>query len=372
MEEVESIMNRGEKNSNGDLSDTKLREEELIEKIKRSAYRDRLIEMWMTLSQGEKERFLFRKVTLDQNIPDIMNEREMMEILTPKKEDTTEKFVNKVIESLTNYIRKGGRRTLAQIVGTRVEFLLSIQNILEIKELKLEDIYDIPIPLLMGIITSKMKSSEGLPIEEITASWTKLDWSDQTRIGLESVKYIADILASKDRLLSTFKHNEANIIEYLYKRIGNNALRNHFKNYQEEKSNDESGKGQLKKITTVDRFTEILREVSNTWEREAVDVRNRSSKKETHHSYSTGKKEGGDGKRKRQELEVNVTQVANPNKEEGKGSVTKYCFNCWHSNHLIAECKAPKYEELSSEEKIKRQKRTRDAKKKREEEQKRK
>jgi len=58
----------------------KLREEEMIEKIKKSVYRERLIEMWMTLSQGEKERFLFRKVTLDQNIPDILNEREMIEI----------------------------------------------------------------------------------------------------------------------------------------------------------------------------------------------------------------------------------------------------------------------------------------------------
>ena len=64
----------------------------------------------------------------------------------------------------------------------------------------------------------KKESSEGLPIEEVTASWAKLEWHDQTRIGLESIKYIADILASKDRLLATFKHNEGNIIEYLYKR----------------------------------------------------------------------------------------------------------------------------------------------------------
>ena len=41
---------------------------------------------------------------------------------------------------------------------------------------------------------------------------------------MESIKYISDILAARDRLLATFKQNEANVIEYLYKKIGNAAL----------------------------------------------------------------------------------------------------------------------------------------------------
>ena len=99
-----------------------------------------------------------------------------------------------------------------------MEFLLATLNILDIKELKMKELYDIPLPMLMGVITMKLKeSAEGLPIEEVVGAWAKIDWSEQTRIGIESIKYIADILAAKDRLLATFKQNEANVIEYLYK-----------------------------------------------------------------------------------------------------------------------------------------------------------
>ena len=40
-----------------------------------------------------------------------------------------------------------------------------------------------------------------------------------------------DIRASQDRLLSAFKQDEKTVIEWLYKRASNIALRNHFKNY---------------------------------------------------------------------------------------------------------------------------------------------
>ena len=105
-------------------SSTKSREEEMLAKVQIPC-KEKLIELWRLLNPGEKEKFLFKKVILDQNIPDIMNEKEMTEILTPKKEETTEKFIKKVVEAITSYLRKGGRRSLAQIVGTRIEFLLA-------------------------------------------------------------------------------------------------------------------------------------------------------------------------------------------------------------------------------------------------------
>ena len=82
-----------------------------------------------------------------------------------------------------------------------MKFLLATLNILDIKELKMKELYDIPLPMLMGVITMKLKeSAEGIPIEEVVGAWAKIDWSEQTRIGMESIKYIADILAAKDRL----------------------------------------------------------------------------------------------------------------------------------------------------------------------------
>jgi len=363
MEGVEE--NRKAKETNMTNTNETGMEEEMIDKLQIGC-REKLIGLWRSLNPGERERFMFKKVILDQNIPDILNEKEMGETLTPKREEATDKYAKRVIEAITTYIRKGGRRTLGQIVGVRMEFLLATLNILDIKELKMKELYDIPLPMLMGVITMKLKESvDGLPIEEVTSSWNKIDWSDQTRIGLEAIKYIADIMASRDRLMATFKQNEANVIEYLYKRIGNTALRNHFRNYQEEKSHEsDNGKGKLEKITTMDRFTEILREVSSSWEKEAIDVRNRSANNRNSNgnnpSTNSPKRDNGENKRKRAEMEVNVAET----------KLTRYCYNCWFSNHLIAECTAPKYEVLSAEEKIKRQKRTKEAKRKMEEEKK--
>ena len=338
------------------VESTRERETEMIEKLQITC-KDRLIALWQTLSEGEKERVMFKRVTLDQNIPDIMNEKEMSETLTPKKEETTEKFVKRVVESIVTYIRKGGRRTLAQIVGTKLEFLLSTLNILDIKDLRIAELYDIPIRLLMGVIIAKLKeSAESQPIEEITATWAKIDWQDQTRIGMEAIKYISDILAARDRLLATFKNNEANVIEFLWKRIGNTALRNYFRNFteSEQKNPDPVVKN---KIVNIERFTEILRDVSNIWEREAIDVRNRMSKK----NADSPKIDKGEKRKRGAEAEINQLDIK-----------VRYCYNCWMSNHLVADCTAPKYEELSAEEKIKRQKRTREAKRKIEIEKKRK
>ena len=112
-----------------------------------------------------------------------------------------------------------------------------------------------------------------------------------------------------------------------------------------------------------------MREVSNTWEREAIDVRNRTPKKEPSGNSSHGG-ESSNKRKRSSEMEVHQITSSGNKKEDGKGVYQKYCFNCWLSNHLIADCRAPKYEELSAEEKLKRQKRTREAKKKIEEEKK--
>ena len=90
--------------------------------------REKLIGLWRSLNPGEKERFMFKKVILDQNIPDILNEKEMGETLTPKKEEATDKYAKRVIEAITTYIRKGGRRTLAQIAETPSSFPLSVRG----------------------------------------------------------------------------------------------------------------------------------------------------------------------------------------------------------------------------------------------------
>jgi len=52
----------------------------MIGKLTVSSYKEKLIKLWKSLNQGEKEKFLFKRVTLDQNIPDIMNEKEMQDI----------------------------------------------------------------------------------------------------------------------------------------------------------------------------------------------------------------------------------------------------------------------------------------------------
>jgi len=67
----------------------------------------------------------------------------MADILTPKKDDSTEKFAKKVVDAISSSIRKGGRRNLAQIVGTRVEFLYVTLNILDIQELERGELFEI-------------------------------------------------------------------------------------------------------------------------------------------------------------------------------------------------------------------------------------
>ncbi len=294
----------------------------------------RIVEEWFEkLDPGVQQEYKYR-VVLDGTVIDAFNQREASAALEPREGDDTADYLMRASNYLAEYWRKGGKRTLSQVMGGDRTFYRTVALILgnnDPKKVDYKDIMEIPGMILCGAIKAYFMSettASRVDIEEITKSLRLISFEATANLVTASQRFINVIEKQENKLLAFHGNNEKTLVEFLTARVDKVSLRDHIKH---------------KKVERLKDFIQELQSICYDWSQAYIVVLSRERgkiegptlgkrKSDSNQTISAHKtsKEKMDNR-----AQGDDSKVIQP--EEGKRVI--YCLNCYMRNsHTRDKC----------------------------------